>query len=402
MGAQGAAQHRRHPGVALDDRGRRVVRAAHLDVRHQVVDRGLGDLELAEGGQHLLDVVQERRVGPDDEGAGAGEPLAVGVEQVRDTVQADGRLPGAGAALDAHRAAESAADDLVLLGLDGGDDVAHRAHARALDLLLEQLARGGRLGRVGEVLVLVRGEVAAGVAEAAPQPDVHRVLLGGPVERLRDRGAPVDDHGVAVRVVDVPPPDVERLALRALGPLGAVGVPPLERSRERGSVQVVEPAEEQRGVAQVREGLDALVDLTGEDLGVDPVRRDVADVEGLDVGAHGAQGGAGRGEVPAFAGQRVEGVGGAEGVVGQGGHGDCLRRTCWSVSRPVSVRTAALHEWEAGGASAGGRRGRHRSRDSRGAGQAGANRFSCGSPCAVRRSRATGRTFGPGESLGEP
>lgn len=79
---------------------------------------------------------------------------------------------------------EVGADDLVLLRLDRRHDVPHRADARALDLLLEQLAGGGRLGGVGEVLVLVRGEVAAGVSEAAPQSDVQRIGLGGPVEGL--------------------------------------------------------------------------------------------------------------------------------------------------------------------------------------------------------------------------
>jgi hypothetical protein len=187
-------------------------RAAHLDVGDQVVHRALADRQLAQGGQDLLDVVQEGLVRPDDEGAGTGEPLTVGVEEVGDPVQADGGLPGARTSLHAHGPAEPAAHDLVLLGLDGRDDVAHRADAGPLDLLLEQLAGGGRLGRVHEVLVLVRREVAARVTEAAAQRDVQRVLLGRPVERLRDRRTPVDDHRVAVGVVHMPAPDVELLA----------------------------------------------------------------------------------------------------------------------------------------------------------------------------------------------
>src|SRR5438093_1129103 len=115
--------------------------------------------------------------------------------------------------------------------------------------LLPAAARGaGGLGGVGEVLVLVRGDVAARVAEATAQRDVQGVLLRRPVERLRDRGPPVDDHGVAVVVVHVPAPDIEPLTLRALGLVGARGV------------QVVEAAEEQRGVAEVGQRLDALVD----------------------------------------------------------------------------------------------------------------------------------------------
>src|SRR5690606_13201075 len=175
------------------------------------------------------------------------------------------------------------------------DDVPHRADARAFDLLLEQSAGPGRLRRVAEVLVLVGGEVAAGVAEAAAQRHVHRVLPGRPVEPRRHRRPPVDDHGVAVRVLHVAAPDVEPLAPGPFRALGARGV------------RVVEPAEEQRGVAEVGQRLDAVLDLAFQDGGVDPVGGDVADVERFDVLAHRAQRGAGRGEVGAFAGEGVVG-----------------------------------------------------------------------------------------------
>ncbi len=298
MGADRPPQHLGHPGVALDDGGGGLVLAPDLDAgAHQVVDGGLLDLQLPEGGQHLFDVVEEGTVRPDDQGAGAGEPLAVRVQQVRHPVQAHGGLPGAGPALHADRAAESAADDLVLLGLDGGDDVAHRADAGPFDLRLEEAAGLLGLGGVGEVLVLVRGQLAAGVAEAAAQPHVLGAGAGRLVVRLGDRRAPVDDHGVAGGVVDVPAADVEPLAVRPLGQVAADGV------------QVVEAAEEQRGVREIGERLDAVVDLGLEHGGVDPVRGDVADVEGLDVLAHPAQRGARRGEMGAFALQRVVGIG---------------------------------------------------------------------------------------------
>lgn len=88
-----------------------------------------------------------------------------------------------------------------------------------------------------------------------------------------------------MRVVDVAASDVELLALRALRLLRA------------DRVQVVEAAEEQRGVGEIGERLDAVVDLGLQHGGVDPVRRDVTDVEGLHVLAHGAERGTGRGEV---------------------------------------------------------------------------------------------------------
>jgi hypothetical protein len=74
--------------------------------------------------------VHEPRTRPDDEHAAAGEPVAVGVEQVRDPVQRDGGLARPGAALDHDGARQRQTDDLVLLGLDGGDDVAHAGPAR--------------------------------------------------------------------------------------------------------------------------------------------------------------------------------------------------------------------------------------------------------------------------------
>src|SRR5204862_2026119 len=72
-------------------------------------------------------------VRPDDEDTGAGERL-VGVEEVRGPVQPDGRLAGARPALDGEYAVEGRADHLVLLGLDGGDDVVHLTRAAALEL----------------------------------------------------------------------------------------------------------------------------------------------------------------------------------------------------------------------------------------------------------------------------
>lgn len=103
--------------------------------------------------------------------------------------------------------------------------------------------------------------------------------------------------------MDVPAPDVEPLALRPLGQLAADGV------------EIVEAAEEQRGVREVGERLDAVVDLGLEHGGVDPVSGDIADVEGLDVLAHPAQGGTGRGEMGTFVRQGVGGAGGIGGGI---------------------------------------------------------------------------------------
>ncbi len=271
----------------------------------QLLHGRLGDVQLAERGQHLLDVGEEGVVRADHQGAGAGQPLPVRVQQVRHPVQADGGLAGAGRALHAEGAGDVGADDLVLLRLDGGHDVAHRADARLLDLGGQQGGGGVALGRIGEVLVLVRGQLAAGVAEAAAALDVHRGGAAGPVERLGDRRAPVDHHRVAVGVVHVAAPDVEAV------PAGALAEVLADR------VQVVEPAEEQRGVGEVGQGGDPGLDLLGQHDGGDPGTGHVSDVERLDVLAHRAQGGPGRGQVVPLA---LQGVGG-----GGGGHSEPFR-----------------------------------------------------------------------------
>ena len=63
-------------------------------------------------------------------------------------------------------------------------------------------------------LVLVGGHLAVLEAEAAAQLDAHRLGPAGAVERQADPGPPVDDHRVADLVADVPPADVEALAVR--------------------------------------------------------------------------------------------------------------------------------------------------------------------------------------------
>src|SRR5690606_3932602 len=134
-------------------------------------------------------------------------------EQVGDAVQRDGGLAGAGGALDAQRGLQRGADQVVLLGLDGGDDVAHRAGARSLDLGGQQpvAGLGGRFGG-GEVLVLEGGELPAG-AEAVPAAGehAHRVARPGPVEGGRDGRAPVQHQRGAGGVVHVAAADVAQV-----------------------------------------------------------------------------------------------------------------------------------------------------------------------------------------------
>ncbi|MGH3179222.1 MAG: hypothetical protein ACRDPF_35760 [Streptosporangiaceae bacterium] len=233
-------------------------RAAYLLYAHrdQLADGGLGDVELAERGQDVADVGEEGLVRPDHDHAAPPDLLAVRVQQVRDPVQPDRGLPGAGCALHADGLRCVGAHDIVLVGLDGRDDVPHGPRPRPLDLVDQDPARpggrdGGRTVRgavlgPGEQLVLVGGQLAAGEPEAPPPCQVHRVGHAGPVERPRHRRPPVDDRGRAVRRVHVPAADVEAV------PGDAV---------ISGLFGVVEAAEEQGGVGDVLEGFGPVVQL---------------------------------------------------------------------------------------------------------------------------------------------
>jgi hypothetical protein len=156
----------------------------------------------------------------------------VRVEQVGGAVQADGGLAGARGALHADRLGQRSADDLVLLGLDGGDDVAHGAAAGALDLGPEQ--RAVALLPRAEELVLVAGELAAGEPEPAAADQALRIAGAGPVERPAHGRPPVDDHRGAGAVADVPAADVEGLGRAVGGAGGGGGVGAAEEGRDAG------------------------------------------------------------------------------------------------------------------------------------------------------------------------
>ncbi len=238
--------------------------AAGRHGREQLGDRQLGHVQLAQGRQHVLDVGEERLVRPDDEHAAAAEPLRVRVQQVRDPVQANRRLAGAGRALHAHGLLDPGADDVILVGLDRGHDVAHRARTRPLDLVDQDPAGRARVGSAAaaELLVLERGQLAAGETEPPPPLQAHRLGLAGPVERPRDRRPPVDDHGRALRVVHVPAADVEVLPGRLISVRGrAFGQLISGITARQGARQVIETAEEQRRVRQVLERLRAPVQV---------------------------------------------------------------------------------------------------------------------------------------------
>ena len=142
-------------------------------------------------------------------------------------MEGDGGLAGTRATLHDEQLVDRRPDHVVLLGLDRGDDLAHRAGALGTDLGEHGVGdAAGDVGRVGvvEVLVEVGGELAIVEHEAPPQVDAERVGAGRPVERRGDRRPPVDDDGIVLVVLDVAATDVPVLR-RAARSVAGVDAP---------------------------------------------------------------------------------------------------------------------------------------------------------------------------------
>ncbi len=205
-----------HRRPALDLGGARGVGAGCGHAREEVAGRGEQDPGLAERGQHLRDIAEERRVRPDDQHGPARQQLPVRVEQIRGPVQRHDGLPGAGPALHDEDAAVRRADDPVLFRLDGLHDVVHPAGARGVQRGQQHGVRVGALvpgtDGVGEVhqLVVQRGDPPARRGDVPPPAQPHRGVPGREVERPRHLRPPVDDQRRALRVVapHPDPPDV--------------------------------------------------------------------------------------------------------------------------------------------------------------------------------------------------
>ena len=190
------------------------VRAAHEPAKSG--GHGAG---LAERGQHVVDVPQERLRRADEQHPAALEEVAVLVEQERRAVQRHGGLAGAGTALDHEGAGHGRTDDRVLLGLDGGDDVAHAARAAGAErgeqraFALERVPEPGLLERLDvENVVFDRRDDAALGGEVAALDDARGVGGGRGVERASGGGAPVGEQGSVIRIGKADAANVERVA----------------------------------------------------------------------------------------------------------------------------------------------------------------------------------------------
>jgi len=207
----------------------------------QLAGGGEHDAGLAERGQHLADVAQERGVRADDEHAALLQLAAVGVEQVGGAVQRDGGLAGAGATLHDHHALLRGADDPVLLTLDGLHDVGHPAGAAGVQrgqqrrLAGEALVLAALRGAEVEHLVVETGDLAAPGPQVAPAADAFGGGGGGEIERPRGRCPPVQQQRLVVvgLVPDAQPADI--------APPAVVEIEPAETQPVLGRVELGDP-----------------------------------------------------------------------------------------------------------------------------------------------------------------
>ena len=221
------AQDPDHPQVALEDGGFRGVLGGRADAGEQLAQRGHHHVGLAQRREHLADVAQEGGVRADDEHAAPLQRLAVRVQQVRRTVQRGHGLAGAGAALDDQDAGQRGTDHPVLLGLDGGDHVAHPPGTAAPDRgqqhgLADQPPPVGFAHAVEvEYLVIQAHDGAAAGIEMPPAEQAGRVVRRGRVKRACGRGPPVDKNRLVLVIVQPDPADIKGAVIGVVHPAEA-------------------------------------------------------------------------------------------------------------------------------------------------------------------------------------
>ena len=160
----------------------------------------------------------------------------MGVEQVGGPVECHHGLTCARPTLDGVHAGHGGTDDVVLLGLDGADDVAESpgpgclkgGDEGALPLQAGAVAVSEPL-EVSEQLVLEAQHGASSAHDVTTALQAHGYRTGGPVEGLGHWGPPVHHDRFLLLVPDADPADVEHAA----SDLGLL----------------VDPTEDQRGVA---------------------------------------------------------------------------------------------------------------------------------------------------------
>ena len=199
----------RHPQAALDHGSFRRLGRSGRDARVQASHGGQQHAGLAQRRQYLPDVAQEGGVRADDEYAALLQQPTVGVEQEGGAVQGDGRLAGTGAALHDEDAGQGGPDDVVLLSLDGLDDVTHPpgtagTHGGQQGRLAGESLMAGRISRCEvQDLVVEADHLPVPGLDVPPQQHVLGRDGGGQVEGPRRCRAPVHQQLLVVLGITV-------------------------------------------------------------------------------------------------------------------------------------------------------------------------------------------------------
>ena len=138
-------------------------------------------------------------------------------------MQSHGRLAGTGPTLHDEQSIERAPDDLVLLGLDGGDDVEHLAGPCPFQLGEQRVAASkprpvGVLVARPEQIVSDSDDLGAIHHDLAPPLQPKGVPGACTVEGGRYRCAPVDYQNITLQVFDMEPPDSPALSTNLVDP----------------------------------------------------------------------------------------------------------------------------------------------------------------------------------------
>ena len=214
---EGTTKKLAHSGVSLDLTNRHRLLGPHLCLGGDVADGRLDNGLFSERGQHLRDVAQEGAAGSEHQDAVTTQSGVV-VEEESRPMQPDGGLPGPGPALHGEELVQGGPDDLVLFGLNGGDDVEHLARASPLELGQQGVAAaqpggGGLVTDTAEEVVGHRQDGAAIDHDLAASGKPQGVLGAGSIEGDSHRGSPVDHHGIRARVLHVATADAPARAL---------------------------------------------------------------------------------------------------------------------------------------------------------------------------------------------
>lgn len=233
--AYGEGERLGHRRTALDRGGAGRVGAGGVDAGEELGLRGEQDAGLAQSGQHLRDVPQEGRVGAHDQHGTLGQQLPVLVQQEGGPVQRDGRLAGAGTALDDEDTAVRGADDAVLLRLDGPHDVTHPAGPGGIQrgqqhgVAVAVLETGAVVVPEVQDLVMELGDRTPLGRDVPTPPEPHRHMPGGEIEGPGDRRAPVDQKRRVLGVVRTDPDAADMVR----GAVGEIDAPETERAVHR-------------------------------------------------------------------------------------------------------------------------------------------------------------------------